>query len=226
MRSADIAALMVAGINREASSKDLEFHQGVVEAWNPVTGENTVRINGTALTNLRLLSSGAETAFAVGETVGVLMYRTVPFVLGRISAPGNQATTATGAASEGATNFAVPKNVGGLAPLLIDVVLHIPAWASRAMITATFNGQAFNSTSALDTMTKEVLIPGAPDAVSNAFAPAQRWLDLSMAATGAVAVTPGGSITINAYLGASGNRWSANSLNHAHLSVSAFFTTG
>lgn len=221
MRSDEIARLMVQGLNREANSKDVAFHQGVVAAWNPVTGENTIRINGTPLQNLRVLSSGAETAFAVGQTVGVLQYRTAYFVLGRISAPGHQATTATASNGHKIDGFSVPDTYTAI----VSTSIQVPEWASKAMVTALANGTVNNTSGVLDNISAYIEIPGlysinTTDAVESTY-----WRALYAGATGTISVTPGGTVTASLVIGA-GAAWPAHSGNYVQLELSAFFTTG
>jgi hypothetical protein len=87
VRSDDIAALMVAGMN-PSTNGDLGFHQGVVTAWDEATGNNSVMVNGNTFTNLRVLSTSDSIFLAAGNTVGLLRFQSTYFILGRIAAPG------------------------------------------------------------------------------------------------------------------------------------------
>lgn len=85
MRSDDIAALLVAGMQ---PSYDLDYHQGLVLSWDEATGNNSVMVNGSTFTNLLVLSTGAITPFQKGDTLGILRYQSTYFILGKIRAPG------------------------------------------------------------------------------------------------------------------------------------------
>ncbi|TKG58044.1 hypothetical protein, partial [Prauserella endophytica] len=67
MRSSDIAALLVAGMQQQVTgATELGWHTGVVLSWDDLTGLNTVEIKGQAFTNLKVLSTGAVQPFQDG----------------------------------------------------------------------------------------------------------------------------------------------------------------
>jgi hypothetical protein len=74
------------------------FRQGVVVTWDISTGENTVNVGGTVLSNLPVLTTGEVTSLAAGDVVGLLRSGTQYFVLGRI----DLAETAGGSINIGA----------------------------------------------------------------------------------------------------------------------------
>ncbi|PXY17342.1 hypothetical protein [Prauserella flavalba] len=89
MRSDDIAALLVAGMQQQVTGATLlGWHTGVVLSWDDLTGLNTVEIKGQAFTNLKVLTTGAVQPFQDGDVVGVLRVGTQYFILGKIRAPG------------------------------------------------------------------------------------------------------------------------------------------
>jgi hypothetical protein len=65
-------------------SPPLAFRQGVVVTWDQTTGENTVNVGGTVLTNLPALTTSEVTSLAAGDVVGLLRSGPQFFVLGRI----------------------------------------------------------------------------------------------------------------------------------------------
>ncbi len=84
MSTDDLAPIILA----QSGGPSVGYHTGVVSAWDEQTGSNTVLINGSAFTNLRVLSTGAVTPFQGGDVVVLLRYQTSYFILGKIRAPG------------------------------------------------------------------------------------------------------------------------------------------
>lgn len=67
---------------------DLGFHQGVISAWNSITGENTINVAGGTVTNIPVMSTADSIMLAVGDVVGMLRFKSTYFILGRIGPPG------------------------------------------------------------------------------------------------------------------------------------------
>lgn len=89
MRADDIAALLVAGMQQQATgNSDLGWHQGTVLAWDEATGLNTVQINGNQFQNLLVLSTSNSIMISPGDNVGILRVQSQYFILGRVQAPG------------------------------------------------------------------------------------------------------------------------------------------
>lgn len=89
MKSGDIAALLVQGMQQQATgTTDLGWHTGIVLSWDEQTGVNSIQINGNVFNNLLVLSMGAVTPFQPGDVVGIIRVRTQYFVLGKTRAPG------------------------------------------------------------------------------------------------------------------------------------------
>lgn len=89
MKSADIAALLVQGMQQQATGNtDIGWHTGVIETWDELTGANSIDINGSTFENLRVLSTGALQPFHPGDVVAIIRVQTQYFILGKIDAPG------------------------------------------------------------------------------------------------------------------------------------------
>lgn len=80
MRSANLAPLILAA----AGGGELGFRQGTVVSWDPDTGENTIRVGGSDLADLPVLSASAIT-LAPGDVVGILRYRSSWMILGSVT---------------------------------------------------------------------------------------------------------------------------------------------
>lgn len=70
--------------------KGLGFHQGIVTAWDSITGTNTITVAGNTFSDLRSLLGGESALIRPGDVVAILKYQTVYFVLGRITAVGSE----------------------------------------------------------------------------------------------------------------------------------------
>ncbi|MBN6037483.1 hypothetical protein [Amycolatopsis sp. 195334CR] len=93
---ADILADLVAAQQQAPQhSSELGFHQGIVLTWDNLSGANTVNVQGSTFTNLKVLTSGSGVLFTPGDTVALLRFQTTYFILGRVAAPGAGATLAT-----------------------------------------------------------------------------------------------------------------------------------
>lgn len=89
MKSADIAALLVAGSRQQGNGNtDLGWHTGVVQSWDEQTGLNSIEINGNTFDNLSVLSAGSVVPFQAGDTVALMRVQSQYFILGKIRAAG------------------------------------------------------------------------------------------------------------------------------------------
>lgn len=97
----------------------LAFRQGTVITWTRSTGENTVNVGGTVLSNLPMLTMGEVTNLVAGDVVGLLRAGTQYFVLGRIdlaSAGGGSLSVAAATIGRGLLDgafFTSAKPTGG-----------------------------------------------------------------------------------------------------------------
>jgi hypothetical protein len=80
---------IVAQVSSAASSGDLKFHQGLVLSWNSNTGANVVRIAGTDVPNVQVLTSAGLVNLTPGDPVMVWLYKTTYFVVGRVTGVNN-----------------------------------------------------------------------------------------------------------------------------------------
>lgn len=64
---------------------DVVFRSGKVVAWDTTTGENTVNVGGTELSDLPVLIATEKLAITAGDVVGILRVREQYFVLGRVN---------------------------------------------------------------------------------------------------------------------------------------------
>lgn len=87
-RSEDLAPLLV-----PQPDGSVGFRQGVVESWDPLTAQNTVRVGGTLLTDLPTIASSTEVLLMQpGDVVGIQVVgngaTATMYIIGRIVRPG------------------------------------------------------------------------------------------------------------------------------------------
>lgn len=119
MRSTDLAPLFA------KTPPELGLRQGVVIAWDSITGENVVRLGGVDLTDLPTLASTGTVLLGPGDVVGLLRYRSTWFVLGRIGVPGQGAIgiRAATVVAEESTTSASYTDLATPGPVLNDVLI-------------------------------------------------------------------------------------------------------
>src|SRR5699024_8347073 len=84
------------------------WHQGQIIHWDNHTGENAIRVLGTTIYNLPLLSVTDSIMLTEGDTVGILRFKSTYFLLGRIIPPGGHVRSPTRFDTSSASGFAVP----------------------------------------------------------------------------------------------------------------------
>lgn len=127
------------------------FRQGVITAFNPATGANTVEVGGAVLEDLPILVGGDTVNFGPGDVVILLKFRSSWAILGRVVVPGNEALTAA------AVDFYAGGNtVSGFTVINTDatqgsLTIPTPAWANSLLIMATVNMTLNNGSGSSDT---------------------------------------------------------------------------
>lgn len=144
MISEDLASLFGAG--PAGPTPDSSLRQGVLTSFDPATGNNTVQIGTSTLTNVPLLLTGSETGLASGQNVILMQIGNTYCIMGRIATPGSgsfaSASIATQEVYASASGFGVstiPDTV------LCSTTVEVPSWANRmsAVCESTYN--AYNN---------------------------------------------------------------------------------
>lgn len=81
-RAADLTTFLVG-----TDPAPLSYAQGVVTAWNIQTGENTISVNGSLITNVPMLNITEALVMRPNMVVGLLRSFNSYFILGRIVVP-------------------------------------------------------------------------------------------------------------------------------------------
>jgi hypothetical protein len=82
------------------------FRQGEIITYNYVTGANTVKVLGTILANLPIMTTGEVTSLKAGDVVGILKVGVQYFILGRIDSSAESLSISAGSAGRGLLDFA------------------------------------------------------------------------------------------------------------------------
>ena len=85
---------LVSLLNDRDREQSVRVRQGVVESWDPDTGDNTIRVAGGQLLNVSALKAGSAT-LTVGDTVTLLSAGQRWFLLGNSITPGDPGTVPT-----------------------------------------------------------------------------------------------------------------------------------
>lgn len=114
------------------------FRQGTIITFNPLTGANTVNLDGATLTNLPLINLGDTTNLGPGDSVILFRTNTVPpitAILGRLVPAGSsvlyQQVVSTDGTSNGTSNFALTTAYVNHS----SVALTAPSWANQVQLT-------------------------------------------------------------------------------------------
>lgn len=89
MNADDLTHLLASTPAADTSLSELGMHIGEVMTWDSATGTNQVRVAGTVVDNIPILTSAGTVSLDAGTPVAVLRYRSSYFVLGRIVGPGS-----------------------------------------------------------------------------------------------------------------------------------------
>ncbi|GAB3154293.1 hypothetical protein GCM10027258_57940 [Amycolatopsis stemonae] len=85
-------AVAMAAANAAATTPpggaDLAHYQGEILSWDESTGLNSVKVNGSAVSNMRVLQSGIGVTYQPGDTVMVEKRMSQWYILGKVAAPG------------------------------------------------------------------------------------------------------------------------------------------
>lgn len=152
--SADLSSLFT------PSSPGVRFGQGMITAWDPATGQNTIEWSGGTLTDVPVLNTGEAIALRPGRVVGMLGQGLTWFIIGRITPPNDPdfASASVGFSAENgqATAFAVGTTLATKSSCTLDV----PVWADEVAIIAVGACTLVNTTATADFASCAVFIDG------------------------------------------------------------------
>ncbi len=205
----------------------LAVRQGTIVSFSLFTGLSQVNIGGAVFDNVPLLSPAGMVFFKTGDPVLLLRFGSSWTILGRTVSVGGSISaigrffevsgTYSGATGSG---YALTTSYVTQATLAISV----PIWAEVATITATLASQARNTSGAADLTQARILFPdGNTVAMTGTSTPTGAAAALSNFSSQTVnghyqmAVTPGGTLTLEGQVKAFGASWAANAGNAAFV---------
>lgn len=220
--SADDLADLITGLSIDP---DIGFHSGRIVSWDPATGTNTVDVAGGLLPDLPMLNIGDTVNLAIGDTVGILRYRSTMFIIGRVTVPGSGIIASQAVEFESKTPTGAGFALSTSDAVVVTAAMSPPPWANRALVHATLNADARNTRGVNDAMLASVWI--------DAFGGSQLLTDVDAGQTGyigashaiAAAIFPGTeSFDVTGRMMTNGAAWTSDPINRAVLSVSCTYT--
>jgi len=205
------------------SDPEIGFRQGTIITWNPLNGQNSVRIPGALLQNVSILNTGEAVALRAGHNVVLLRIRSNYFILGRVTVPNDPEFASASLSFAGiwgsANGFDIPST-----GLQITLPITVPTWADEALCLVVSNMSGVNTVgSPHDYMILETLlddIPGRPaypqillNALGTAATSAQRVVDVAGRT----------SFDVGCRWRAQNNDWTAHGSNIASFDAIAIF---
>lgn len=194
------------------------FHQGFIESWDAATGENAVRVLGTVVNDLPVLSVADSILLTEGDPVGILRFRQTYFILGRITPPGAPPRPVFEYRRDFTEGFDVPNTF----TTLVSVDFTMPEWASEVTIIATGGGHVNNTSGLLDNLSYYIEIGGTPGNDSIDAVEGDYWTGMPCAFTVSGPVSPGTLITVE-FRATAPRGWGFHASNEADISATAIY---
>lgn len=202
---------------------------GRILTFDPSTGNNTVLVGATTLTNVPMLQTGTEVGIKVGDVVLLTQIGYTYIILGRISTPGGSsfaaASVLTMVDNKVVVGFAVPVTIATLATINFTT----PSWANTVSVLSVF---AFNGKDTFGADTDlsirivsdgEASNPTGLGSSMTTYGHNGSFNGITMGHAIKHTVTSGQVVTINGQGGTTGG-WTATAQNSAYLSCLAIFT--
>lgn len=145
MRSDDISQDI--RTKKPSGDRDIGMRQGVILAWNDLTGENLVDVEGEAFQNLDVLVTGIGISYALNDVVNIVRRQSRYFINGKVGAVNGSAGSGIQEAVFGYSDT-VASTAGGWVDVPSGVV-SIQAYigsSSKAMVVWRADVSCNNST--------------------------------------------------------------------------------
>lgn len=131
-RRADLAGLFAPPAESES------YRQGVIQAFNPSTGANSVKVGGATLTNLPILVSGDTVNYAENDVVILMRYQSSWAILGRVVTAGSAELTAAAVDFyAGHNSNLVVFTITSALQTRSSLTVPTPSWANSALFFAS-----------------------------------------------------------------------------------------
>jgi len=130
-----LAALLAAANSKPTGGANLDHYTGEILSWDEATGVNSVRINNTPVSNLRVIQSGIGITYRPGDVVMVEKRMSQWYILGKVAAAGSSAANQLGAAVVNTPQSTSSLNFGDLATVGPSQTVYIGS-TRRALVLA------------------------------------------------------------------------------------------
>lgn len=218
----DLFAPAPAGAAQTAS-----YRQGLLTAFNPADGTNTVSVGGATLTNLPILLTGAETVLATNNRVLLLVMGNTYLIMGKVATPGTSSFASASfllvSANNAATGFSLPTSF----TTLTSVNFTTPPWANTVSVVSVFAYNAKNTFGADTDPSIRLVSDGEASNIAGSsmtgYGHNGSFNGITMGHSIKHTVTSGQTVTINGQ-GVTTGGWSATAANSAYISALAIFT--
>lgn len=114
----------------------VQFGQGLITAWDPTTGANTVEWAGGTLTDVPILNTGEAVALRAGHVVGMLGQGLTWFIIGRITPIGDPNFASASVAFDAKNGLATGFSLGTTIAPKVSCTLDVPSWADEVAVIA------------------------------------------------------------------------------------------
>lgn len=218
MRSDDLVPLLV-----PPPTDGLGFRQGTVETFNSETGENTIDVGGTVLSNVPMLNSGEAIALKAGHVVALLTWKSSWWILGRVTLPNSDQFASASVSFDGGfvsgNNFSIDTTID----IKAQKTFTVPAWADEAAVMATSMISARNDSASSDTLNGRSVIDGINGQLFNKGVAVNEVFDVTLGQHEIISVTNKTSFNVDIEMWTGSNFWPANTANNAALSTQVLY---
>lgn len=204
------------------------FAQGQLVTFNPLTGQNTVNVNGSVYTNLPLLNVPDVVNMVAGSVVMLAQLGGSYAIMGRVVVPSssqlNSSVILPIAAGGSHNNFAITTGATNVQTNTITA----PAWANFVSFIAVGAGCVESGTSTFYqaeitwALSSPVTTANGANVTQTTTGAGQNTCFACSASASRVAITPGATLTVNVSMLA-GAGIAANAVSNVELDVLAFF---
>lgn len=202
------------------------YRQGVIEAFDPATGANQVRVGGATLVDLPILVGGDTINFQPDDTVILLRYLSSWAILGRVVVPGNEALTAAAVDFYAGNDWKLTSStIDTTFSETCQLVIPVPAWANAALVFASSDVTLTNP-GASDVAFSETRLDGGGGGRVDAGVPNTNFVSISSHVARRIGVGGSGplgsTITLGTWTRTNGFSW-ANGFVRGYLNAIVVF---
>lgn len=208
---------------------DWGFRQGEVVSFDAEVGTSSVRVGGSVLTDVPFLSQAGQVIYLPGDAVLLVRFKSSWAIVGRYVTPEAGWSAAIGRYTEITGAYEATPQLGwSLSTSYVtktSVGIFVPNWAQVATGTASLMAVGRNSTGADDFLNGRIQVNGTTWGGTSGPAVTGKWAGMTAMSHFQLLVTPGGTLTIDGQLAASGAAWAAHASNSAVVAATVTFNS-